>query len=205
MKKKAIDLFPESFLKAYKKTMVHEGGYANIPEDKGGETYMGIARNSHPDWEGWHFIDEQKALHGSIPHNRKYSELELPVRSFYHTVFWSKWHTVIANQSQIIAEYLFDEGVNCGKIIAGRHLQRALNILNNNGALWSEITVDGFIGSNTYKAFDSCIARKRDRVLLNALIVLRGYYYIRIMEKRPTQEVFAYNWLTRLVADVVPK
>ncbi|RYD50653.1 MAG: hypothetical protein EOP52_13405, partial [Sphingobacteriales bacterium] len=33
------------FLTAYKRTAVAEGGYANDPDDLGGETYKGIARN----------------------------------------------------------------------------------------------------------------------------------------------------------------
>lgn len=30
-----------------------EAGYANNPDDSGGETYAGISRNNWPYWEGW--------------------------------------------------------------------------------------------------------------------------------------------------------
>lgn len=33
------------FNSAFKITMGNEGGYANNPDDSGGETYAGIARN----------------------------------------------------------------------------------------------------------------------------------------------------------------
>jgi len=32
---------------AFSKMLFHEGGYVNDPDDLGGETYKGIARNSH--------------------------------------------------------------------------------------------------------------------------------------------------------------
>lgn len=32
--------------------LIHEGGYSNDPIDLGGETYKGIARNAHPNWQG---------------------------------------------------------------------------------------------------------------------------------------------------------
>ena len=35
------------------KTLKWEGGYCNIPGDKGGETIFGIARNMHPDLKLW--------------------------------------------------------------------------------------------------------------------------------------------------------
>ncbi len=38
----------------------HEGGYANHPADKGGETYRGISRKANPNWEGWKYIDDVK-------------------------------------------------------------------------------------------------------------------------------------------------
>jgi type VI secretion system secreted protein VgrG len=40
----------DNFLKAFNTTMTFEGGYANDPDDAGGETYMGISRRYHPDW-----------------------------------------------------------------------------------------------------------------------------------------------------------
>lgn len=46
-----------NFQRSFSKTSVFEGGYANNPNDKGGETYRGIARNHHPKWAGWKIID----------------------------------------------------------------------------------------------------------------------------------------------------
>lgn len=48
----------ENFLKSYDILIKHEGGYVNDPDDKGGETYKGIARKFNPDWKGWKIIDK---------------------------------------------------------------------------------------------------------------------------------------------------
>ena len=50
------------FSKAWGRSSVHEGGYAHLAGDAGGETYRGIARNFHPEWPGWKFIDRVKPL-----------------------------------------------------------------------------------------------------------------------------------------------
>ena len=46
---------------AYNPVRTFEGDWCNVPGDKGGETYAGIARAFFPDWPGWHFIDAAKA------------------------------------------------------------------------------------------------------------------------------------------------
>ncbi len=46
-----------SFVNAFAATMQHEQGYANNTKDTGGETFMGIARNKHPQWAGWPIVD----------------------------------------------------------------------------------------------------------------------------------------------------
>lgn len=51
----------ESFAKAFAATMQHEGEYANVVGDKGGETYMGISRVYWPSWAGWPVIDDWRS------------------------------------------------------------------------------------------------------------------------------------------------
>jgi lysozyme family protein len=45
---------------SYDLTNQIEGGYVNDPDDKGGETYRGIARKKHPSWRGWYKVDDVK-------------------------------------------------------------------------------------------------------------------------------------------------
>jgi len=49
---------------ALQKTLAHEGGYSNDPNDMGGETYKGISRASHSVWKGWAIVDKYKKLSG---------------------------------------------------------------------------------------------------------------------------------------------
>ena len=52
------------FEPAFEKTMKFEGGYANNPADRGGETYRGIARKIWPGWNGWPLVDAAKQKAG---------------------------------------------------------------------------------------------------------------------------------------------
>ncbi len=45
------------FKTAIEATLKAEGGYVNDPDDPGGETYKGIARNRNSKWSGWTHID----------------------------------------------------------------------------------------------------------------------------------------------------
>ncbi len=65
----------------------YEGYYANVTGDKGGETYMGVARKLHPDWEGWKYIDAYKEMHGKIRWNFK---IDIPELNQWSKSFTSK-------------------------------------------------------------------------------------------------------------------
>ena len=51
----------ESFKKALEHMLKFEGGYANDPNDSGGETFRGVSRRNWPKWPGWPLIDRAKA------------------------------------------------------------------------------------------------------------------------------------------------
>lgn len=66
------------FLQAYEAMIKDEGGYVlhNVPGDRGGMTYAGIARNMNPNWPGWAHIDR-----GETPPTEM-------VRNWYHESYW---------------------------------------------------------------------------------------------------------------------
>lgn len=104
-----------NFLEAHKIVMKNEGGYANDPDDRGGETYKGIARNMHPDWTGWILVDAVKKmnpinLNAALENNLT---LQSQVLSFYKTEFWNvfKGDRIV---SQNVAESIYDSAVNMG-------------------------------------------------------------------------------------------
>jgi lysozyme family protein len=185
------------FLEAYKITLKHEGGYAKDDDDQGGETYKGISRRYNPSWVGWSIIDQHK-LRPGFP-NTAYNDtlLNKEVRKFYKERYWDV-NLLDEFNSQPVANEMFDTGVNMGIGRAGRFLQCALNLLNNNGERWDDIVEDGVVGKNTLKALNACLAFRGDGVLYKILNILQGMHYIEYMTKSPTQEKYAYGWFSRV-------
>ena len=92
------------FVPAFEEMIRDEGGYqlTDIPGDKGGQTYAGIARKPNPDWQGWAFIDRKETPPAQM------------VRDFYKAHFWDD---IRGDQisSQRIANCIFNFYVNTGK------------------------------------------------------------------------------------------
>lgn len=101
------------FNKIYPDLIRAEGGYANNPNDRGGETYKGVARKFHNDWAGWKIIDEYKLLNGPLKTNQFISNAKLDemIKEFYKNKFWNK---VKGDEikSQEAAHIVFDAYVN---------------------------------------------------------------------------------------------
>lgn len=122
-----------SFTKAFAKTVAAEGGYVNNPNDKGGETYMGITRKNHPKLKMWETIDFYKT---NVP-NRKPKELDSilsrikdvqeEVKAVYKTNYWDPLKLDDIN-SQPVANQFFDVSVNCGFRAAIKMMQRIANL-----------------------------------------------------------------------------
>jgi len=182
------------FLTAHKEVMGHEGGYANNPDDTGGETYKGVARNHHPRWGGWKYIDGAKAqivrqpAYGTGEYanwarhlNGKLAEinaLQQMVLEFYRAEFWKRLGEVT---DQALATWVYDKDVNTGSM--GSHwLQEALGV-----------TVDGCIGPKTIAA-----ANQTDPAAL--LEEMKGHatvYYLTLAQK-PRQAGFWKSWISRV-------
>lgn len=186
-----------NFNEAYDITLKHEGGYVKDPVDVGGETYKGISRRYHPSWEGWSIIDGYKLRQGFPNSAYKDSNLEILVKRFYKMYFWDV-NLLDKFTSQNIANEMFDTGVNMGVSRAATFLQRALNVLNNNGTIYVDLVVDGRLGPATLRAMSSCISYRGDSYLYKVMNILQGMHYIDFMNKSPIQQRFAYGWLNRV-------
>lgn len=115
------------FTKAYNKTSVNEGGWSDDPDDKGGQTWKGIARNLHPLWEGWSLIDLYKSDKNFPECLKQIEKLELAAKKFYKKEFFDVVkgdHLLI----QEIADSLYDSAVNFGTKRAIILSQKALEI-----------------------------------------------------------------------------
>lgn len=184
------------FKTAFKITLGNEGEVSNNAYDHGGFTYKGISRRSWPTWEGWVLVDKLGNYPADTVSKRNLiDELDIMVETFYLANFWDRISlNSVVNQK--IANELFDTGVNAGTKVGVTFLQRALNLLNQEGKLYEDITVDGLIGTKTLFLVNN---HPYPDALLKLLNGLQLSYYIAICEKDPTQEVFLRGWLKRTI------
>jgi lysozyme family protein len=187
-----------NFNESYKIIRQREGGYANDPDDTGGETYKGISRKNFHDWAGWKYVDTIKAANGHAAGINdlleKNSALQELVFAFYKKEFWDVLN-LDQVQDQDIATEVFDTGVNMGTYIAAVFLQKALNVLNRNGADYADLPVTGKVGPLTTEAVN---LQKRPEEVLKILNCLQGSRYVEICLAGPKQEKFLRSWLNRV-------
>ena len=118
------------FEKAFAKTIKAEGGYVNNPNDKGGETYMGITRKNHPKLKMWKLIDELKNiltikdLNATLKRNE---DVQNEIKTAYKINYWNPIKLDIV-YSQRIANQFFDISVNCGVVAAIKAMQRVAGV-----------------------------------------------------------------------------
>lgn len=166
-----------------------EGGYVNDPTDRGGETNYGITIATA---KAYGYVGKMKDL-----------SLET-ARAIYLQNYWTKpKFNLVDAVSPSIAEELLDTGVNCGTGFAKPLLQKALNLLNQNGTLFADLDADGIYGDKTIKALKTYLdkrGKEGELVLLRILNTYQANRYISLAEKNPTQEKFVYGWfLNRVV------
>lgn len=177
------------FKTAYQKTMKIEAGYANNPNDHGGETWRGIARNYHPKWAGWGIIDSFKNKPGFEANLSASQTLERLVQELYKQEFWDvMWLDQFVNQD--IAEEMFDTGANMDPRFPIEFLQKAINATSNN-----QLVVDGRMGPATLKAVNDHPKPKKVFILLNCQ---QGCRYMDISLHNPSQKQFMSSWLSRI-------
>lgn len=186
---------------AYGETELHEGGYVHDPLDRGGETYSGISRKYHPQWEGWQTIDRIKRNHPNdfTRHVNNSHGLIALAKDFYRTQFWQP---ILGNEirDQSIANKVFDTAVDQGTATSIQYLQASLNLLNRNQLDYPDIAVDRKMGPRTLAALNDFLKLEKGQpdYLLKLLNLMQANRYVELMERDPTQQKFARGWLNRV-------
>ena len=177
-----------------------EGGHANDPDDLGGETYKGIARNKHPEWDGWDIIDEMRdepGFPGILDTNQHLQGL---VNRFYRAYYDSFPVIALDDVPYGVALPLFDHFVNGGHKGVTRVVQRALNICGEG------LTVDGLWGPRTTTAWkhvyneDFILVGENlpgSTVLGILLPTAREREYTWLVGRNPNLAKFYRGWLNR--------
>lgn len=163
------------FLPVFERMIRNEGGYVltNDPNDRGGQTFAGIARNRWPRWAGWSIIDA-----GGEP------QADL-VRGFYRANFWT-FLRLDEVQNQDVARTLFDFAVNAGTGTAAKLAQIVVGT-----------TPDGKVGPKTLAALNAA-----DPDLFMARFALaKVARYRDIVTKDRSQLQYLLGWINRTLKE----
>lgn len=164
-----------TFDKHIAKTLQWEGGYVNDPKDRGSETYRGVSRKFHPEWEGWNTVDAKPRKRNEI-----IPSLEQSVRDFYKKHYWDKIKLDdVCNEN--VAGFLFDFYVNSGSN-AIKTVQKLV------GA-----TADGIIGPDTIFKINNYDNGLSEKLKMERIAFVKG-----IVKRNPSQSVFLTGWMARI-------
>jgi len=170
----------------YPTLIKYEGYYANIPTDKGGETYMGVSRVYNPTWAGWKIVDAYKNNYANrvIPYNTRIPSAELEAlvkieaKRFFSAMYGEQINsTAIAT----IAAQLFWGSSDGIKYV----IQRAAKNLG------AKISLDNVLGTETVKA----INKLPEPELYAEVKKLYKSYFTTVGNSQPE---FKEGWLNRV-------
>lgn len=168
--------------------IAREKGYANNPNDTGGETMWGITIATA----------RRNGYAGAMR--------DLP-RSTASLIYLREYVTApgfdrVAAINAAIGEELVDSGVNCGPGLPGPWLQRTLNLMNRGAKLFPDLVVDGALGPATLSALKTVLTQRGadgERVIMRSLNCLQGARYFDITERRAANEEFFFGWMLNRV------
>ncbi len=163
------------------KTLAHEGGYSNDPDDLGKETYKEISRNSHPSWQGWKIIDNSKKDKTFPVNIVNHVAPQKLVELFYLNEFWQPLKADQI-QNQTSADSIFDFAFNAGIKTSVELVQSIIGV-----------KTDGIIGEQTLNKLNSLDFG----YFQPAFTVGKISHYIAIIQKHPTNKKYIYGWIIR--------
>lgn len=160
-------------------------GYANVNDDKGGETYRGISRVHHKNNFVFTKIDNLK--NKGITAKKEIdkimnadSEVQQAVKEFYKKEYWDK----LKLDSVVYQDFacnIFLLGVNAGLKRAVKVAQESCNIL-----------ADGIIGKDTMQIFRTAEYKETEN-----FTTIEIKYYEGLVRNDETQRKFLNGWIKR--------
>lgn len=161
-----------------------EGGYVNDPDDRGGETNMGVTMQT---WRGYCAKKGKPATTATLKAMTKSEWTEI-----FKTFYWDNLHLDLVND-QSVANLTADFAWASGTKTAAKKLQLACNMYHCD-AYTPKIDEDGIIGQESLRA----INRMNGRELFKALHNIRHTYVTAICIRRPSQQKFLRGWERRI-------
>lgn len=186
------------FDELYEKLLKHESGYNNYPQDKGGETICGIARNYNKfENKVWDIVDANKEAMGGLDTTKSIAlqkkdwqvlskmcfsnkAFQEAVKDFVYRRYYSKYKIYRIN-SKAKQGFVLDFCYN--SFYAIREIQKMLNI-----------KADNIIGDKTLKEINAL----DDKTFILKACDVREAYYKRQVELKPSNKIFEKGWLARV-------
>lgn len=159
--------------------------FTDNPKDSGGPTKWGITET----------VARQFGYTGRMQDLTRDQAFEILEKRYWLPIRGDE----LAALDYSLAKEVADSAVNCGVNRAVKWLQRALNALNKERTLYSDVVVDGDLGSKTVDALRAYLKTRKAVVLHRALNALQGEHYIMLSEKREKDESFVYGWFMHRV------
>lgn len=147
-------------------TLAAEGGFTNNPHDNGGATNFGITLQTLQAWRGHPVIVDD------VRNMTEAEALQIYKANYYNPIKGDQLPISLA----VVA---FDAAVNSGCRQSILFLQRALNV-----------TADGYIGSGTINAANSCNANETAHKTINERL--------KFMQGLASWQYFGKGWTNRL-------
>ena len=158
-----------AFKEVLQKVLELEGGlklHRNPTEQA--ETYAGIYRKAHPEWEGWRYIDK-----GEMP------PFEL-VERFYYENFYKPFEEI---ENERIKNLLFETSVNLGIRQTVKLAQKILGL-----------PVDGILGPRTLSVLNSVNPEE----FIKDFTLTRIAFYTALANKNPKRyALYLRGWINR--------
>ena len=161
-------------------TLRWEGGYANDPDDSGGETYRGISRNNNPAWQGWKVIDKVKPL----AFNQTLAAVDYYVNSYYFAKYFEGLNLHYINNTKV-ALACFDFAVHGGFTHA-----KVKNLLKQKY----------FRNAPTTTAYFAAINSVNPDSLASDIITLREQHLKDVILRDPVKKKYEKGWFNRITA-----
>lgn len=165
-----------------------EGGYANDPNDAGGETMYGITV--------------------AVARENGYAGLMRSMPRSVAVKIYTDRYVRVPRFDQVLAinekigEELIDTGVNMGPAVAATLLQRWLNGFNLAGSGYQDLFIDGRLGKLSLDALQRFLRHRGkdgETVLLRGLNGSQAARYLELTEARQKNRTFLFGWVLNRV------
>lgn len=178
----------DRFERALERTLEHEGGWVDDPDDPGGATYKGISLRF------LQLADEDIDRDGDVDADDVRALQDDPERlaALYRDHFWEPYK-LDQIRSDMISCKIFDMIVNMGPRQAWKLVQTACNMLHS-----PNLAVDGILGPQTLGTVNELTGA--DYRLIGAIRTAQTQFYANLVAGRPELAKFRLGWMRRAAA-----